>query len=103
MVERRPVKAMVPGSSPGRGAYKFSPTRPWGLAYIFAHKYYVGMKTLKCDLCEVTAQGETFEEWMKALMPHYMQAHADIVNDPKNGKEEQEKWMAENKARFEAA
>lgn len=35
------------------------------------------MKTLKCDLCEVTAQGETFEEM--------------------------EKWMTENKARFEAA
>lgn len=25
------------------------------------------MKTLKCDLCEGTAQGETFEEWMRAL------------------------------------
>jgi len=32
------------------------------------------MKTLKCDLCEATADGETFEE-----------------------------WMAENKARFNAA
>ena len=64
------------------------------------------MKTLKCDLCEVTAQGETFEEWMKALMPHYMQAHAEIMegkadlsDDEK--KEEQQKWMTENKARFE--
>ena len=37
------------------------------------------MKTLKCDLCNVTADGETFEEWMKALMPHYMQAHADVM------------------------
>ena len=36
------------------------------------------MKTLKCDQCEVTAEGETFEEWMKALMPHYMEAHADF-------------------------
>lgn len=61
------------------------------------------MKTLKCDLCEVTAQGETFEEWMKALMPHYMQAHADVMNDPKNGKEEQRKWIVENEARFDAA
>ncbi len=61
------------------------------------------MKTLKCDLCEVTAEGETFEEWMKALMLHYMQAHADVMNDPKNGKVEQEKWMVANKARFEAA
>ena len=23
------------------------------------------MKTLKCDLCEHEAQGETFEDWMK--------------------------------------
>ena len=61
------------------------------------------MKTLKCDLCAVTAQGETFEEWMKALMPHYMQAHADVMKDPKNGKEEQAKWMADNKERFEKA
>ena len=61
------------------------------------------MKTLKCDLCEVTAQGETFEVWMKALMPHYMQAHADVMKDPKNGKEEQAKWMADNKERFEKA
>lgn len=61
------------------------------------------MKTLKCDLCEVTAQGETFEEWMQALMPHYMQAHADVMSDPKNGIEEQQKWMSENKARFESA
>ncbi|HBT81145.1 hypothetical protein A2757_02390 [Candidatus Giovannonibacteria bacterium RIFCSPHIGHO2_01_FULL_48_47] len=61
------------------------------------------MKTLKCDLCEVTAKGETFEEWMEALKPHYMQAHADVMNNPKNGKKEMEKWMAENKARFDAA
>lgn len=60
------------------------------------------MKTLKCDLCEVTAQGETFEEWMMALMPHYMQAHADVMNDPNNGKEQQMKWMTDNKTRFDA-
>ena len=33
------------------------------------------MKTLKCDLCDQVAQGETFEEWMNALKPHYMEAH----------------------------
>ena len=59
------------------------------------------MKILKCDLCEVTAEGETFEAWMKALMPHYMQAHADVMKNAKEGDEQ--KWMAENKARFEAA
>ncbi len=66
------------------------------------------MKTLKCDLCEVTAEGETFEEWMKALMPHYMQAHADVMKgkaglSDEEKKVEQQKWMVENKARFEAA
>lgn len=60
------------------------------------------MKTLKCDLCDYEAQGETFEAWMQTLMPHYMEAHADVMNDPKNGKEEQMKWMNDNKARFEA-
>ncbi|MBP6944639.1 hypothetical protein KBD61_05685 [Patescibacteria group bacterium] len=59
------------------------------------------MKILKCDLCEVTAQGETFEKWMMALQPHYMEAHADVMQDPKNGKAEMEKWMGENRARFE--
>ena len=60
------------------------------------------MKTLKCDLCEITAEGETFEAWMQNLMPHYMQAHADVMNDPSKTKEDQQKWMVENKSRFEA-
>ena len=61
------------------------------------------MKTLKCDLCEATAEGETFETWMQALMPHYMDAHADVMSDSSKTNEDMEKWMAENKARFEAA
>ncbi len=61
------------------------------------------MKTLKCDLCEATVQGETFEQWMKALMPHYMEAHSDVMSNPNKTKEDQEKWMMENKARFEIA
>ncbi len=61
------------------------------------------MKTLICDLCEVTAEGETFEQWMQALMPHYMKDHADVMNDPNKTKEDQQKWMVENKARFEVA
>lgn len=61
------------------------------------------MKTLKCDLCEVTAQGESFEEWMEALKPHYGAAHAEVMKDPSHTKEHMEKWMLENKARFDAA
>jgi hypothetical protein len=61
------------------------------------------MKMLKCDRCDVTAEGETFEDWMTALRPHYMEAHADVMNDSSRGEEEMEQWMAENRARFEAA
>ena len=61
------------------------------------------MKTLKCDLCDATAQGDTFEAWMGALMPHYQVAHAEVMNDTSKTAADQEKWMAENKARFEAA
>ena len=61
------------------------------------------MKTLKCDLCDTTVQGETFEQWMQNLMPHYMQEHADIMNDANKTKEDQQKWMIDNKTRFEKA
>lgn len=61
------------------------------------------MKTLKCDLCEVTAQGETFQDWMKALHAHYMEAHPEVMNDTSKPKEDMDKWMVENKARFDAA
>ena len=60
------------------------------------------MKTLTCDLCDHEAQGETFEEWMENLKPHYMEAHADVMQDPQNGPEEMKRWMEENRARFEA-
>jgi hypothetical protein len=61
------------------------------------------MKTLKCDVCDATAEGNSFESWMQALMPHYMQAHADVMNDQTKTKEDQQKWMAENKRRFDNA
>lgn len=63
---------------------------------------FEAMKTLKCDLCEATAQGETFEAWMKNLMPHYMGAHADVMKDPNKTEGDKQKWMVENRARFEA-
>ncbi len=61
------------------------------------------MKTLKCDLCDYEAKGETFKEWMNALKPHYMKAHADVMNDPTKSMKDLEKWMTENKKRFDAA
>ena len=61
------------------------------------------MKQLKCDRCEYVAEGETFEAWMAALRPHYMEAHADVMTDTSRGKDEMEQWMADNRARFDAA
>lgn len=66
------------------------------------------MKTLKCDMCGHEESAETFEGWMEALMPHYGEAHADFMKQKgEQSKEEQmagmQKWMADNKARFEAA
>ena len=64
------------------------------------------MKKLKCDLCDHVAQGETFEEWMNALKPHYAEAHAEVMmrkkGTPEEMKAEMMKWMEENKARFDA-
>lgn len=61
------------------------------------------MKTVKCDLCEATAEGETFEAWMEALKPHYATAHAELMKNSGHTQEDMEKWMTENRARFEAA
>ncbi len=61
------------------------------------------MKTLTCDLCDHEVQGETFEVWMEALKPHYFEAHADVMKDSSKTKEDMEKWMVENKKRFDAA
>lgn len=58
------------------------------------------MKTVTCDLCDATAQGKTFEEWMTNLQPHYMQAHPEVMSNPDG---DMNKWMEENKARFDAA
>lgn len=61
------------------------------------------MKTLTCDLCEATAQGETFADWMKNLMPHYMSARPEVMTDETKTAEDKENWMNENKLRFDAA
>ena len=64
------------------------------------------MKKLKCDLCDHVAQGETFKAWMNALKPHYAAAHAAVMaskkGTPEEMKAEMMRWMAENKAKFDA-
>jgi len=59
-------------------------------------------------MCDHEAQGETFGEWMNNLKPHYTEAHAEVMKGkadltPEQQKTEMQKWMDENKARFEAA
>lgn len=62
------------------------------------------MKTLSCDLCDRTFDAESFEDWFEQMKPHYMAEHADFMAEAANkSKEEGMKWMADNKARFEAA
>lgn len=58
------------------------------------------MKILTCDLCTFEASGETFDEWMDALKPHYATAHADVISNSSKTKEDMVKWMEENKKRF---
>ena len=60
-------------------------------------------KSMSCDLCDFVAEGTTFEEWMSNLMPHYKAAHAHVMSDPNKTKADGERWMAENRARFEKA
>lgn len=65
------------------------------------------MKTLKCDRCDFEAQGETFEEWMNNLKPHYAEVHKDFMREqsekPREDQmEEMQKWMVDNQARFDS-
>lgn len=62
------------------------------------------MKSLKCDACEFEAQGEDFDTWFKAMHAHYANDHADLMKAMEGQpKEEGEKWMADARARFDAA
>ena len=62
------------------------------------------MKSLQCDACAFEAQGNTFEEWFKAMRIHYANDHADLMEAmQQQPKEEGTRWMAAAKARFDAA
>ncbi len=65
------------------------------------------MKTLSCDLCSTSVQAKTFEEWMDKMKPHYAEAHQDFMKQNSTDTDEEkmvgmQKWMVDNKARFEA-
>ncbi len=56
------------------------------------------MKTLPCDICDVPVEGETFDEWFKAMHTHYMSEHADLMKDMMSrSKEEGEKELKKEK------
>lgn len=62
------------------------------------------MKLLACDLCDEAFAAETFEDWMALMLPHYLAEHAEVMQSNKDvSKEEQEAWMTDNRARFDAA
>ena len=64
------------------------------------------MKTLKCEVCGADIQGEDFDSWFKAARGHWGAIHADVMKkmgEQPNAKEEQGKWMAEAKKKFDAA
>jgi hypothetical protein len=61
------------------------------------------MKQLSCDLCDTIAQGETFHEWMQAIMPHYVEKHAEVMNDATKTDDDKKERMKVNNQRFEEA
>jgi uncharacterized C2H2 Zn-finger protein len=59
------------------------------------------MKEMKCPDCDKIFKANSPDEMMKAMHPHYMEDHAEIV---KNGDEEQRKaWMEKFNKDFEDA
>ena len=61
------------------------------------------MKTLPCDVCDEAIEGETFDDWFKAMHAHYTTAHADVMAAMAGKpKEEGMKWMEEARAKFDA-
>lgn len=63
------------------------------------------MKKVKCPDCDPSVeayyQGETAEEAMKQMYPHYMETHKDIMASAT--KEKMQEWMVKFKADFDAA
>lgn len=62
------------------------------------------MKTMSCDQCDKEFSAEAFDGWFEQMKKHYMSEHADFMAQSANkSKEEGMKWMADMKAKFEAA
>lgn len=63
------------------------------------------MKQLPCPDCDATVDtryaGNTVEEIMQAMMPHYKEAHADVMQSATP--EKHQAWMTKFNADFNAA
>jgi len=61
----------------------------------------IDMKTITCLHCEEQFSGETPEAVQMAMLPHYKEAHKEVINTVnEEGKKE---WFAEFNRRWEAA
>ena len=59
------------------------------------------MKKITCVDCEEQFEGETKEDVMKAMHPHYMEAHKDVMADA--NEEKKKAWFAELDKRWNEA
>lgn len=62
------------------------------------------MKTVTCDMCDARFETESFEDWMKQMMPHYQSEHSEFMAASANkSKEDAAEWMKAARAHFDAA
>lgn len=59
------------------------------------------MKTITCIDCDEQFLGETPEEVQKAMMPHYMEQHKDVMEAGDDTK--MKAWFAEFQRRWDEA
>ena len=59
------------------------------------------MKEMKCLDCEESFKADSPDEMMKAMMPHYMQAHKEMMEGQNS--ESKEEWMKRFHKNFDEA
>lgn len=59
------------------------------------------MKTITCIDCDMQFSGETQEELMQNMHPHYMESHKDVMAGA--NEEKRKEWFAELTRRWDAA
>lgn len=59
------------------------------------------MKELKCLDCDEKFKASSPEEMMKAMMPHYMESHKEMIEE--QSEETKEEWMKRFHEGWEAA